>query len=133
MNSSPKHSTSLALEKILILEDDQDFSAVLKDFLESVPYDVVTVENGVDGVREIMKHDFSVIVCDMMMPKLSGDMFYWAVQRVKPEACDRFIFITGYRTDPKIDRFIREIRGTILPKPFHMDLLRETIAFTLTR
>ncbi len=120
------------LEKILLLEDDRDFSGVLKDFLESIPYHVVAVENGVEGLREVMKQDFDVIICDMMMPKLAGDMFFWAVQRVKPALCSHFIFITGYSKNPKIDGFIRQIRGTILPKPFHMDLLRETIAFTLS-
>lgn len=129
----PNKSTKLQLERILVLEDDRDFSAILKDFLESIPFDVTTVENGVEGLREVMAHPFDVIICDMMMPKLSGDMFYLAVERVKPELCRRFVFVTGHRANPKIDGFIRQIRGTILQKPFHMDELRETIAYAMAR
>lgn len=127
------HYSGVKLEKILLLEDDPGFSSVLCDFLESVPYDVVAVENGVDGLRRVMAEDFTLVLCDMMMPKLSGDMFYRAVERVKPNLCSRFIFITGHGANPKVDRFMREIRGTMLPKPFHMDMLNETIKFCLGR
>jgi DNA-binding response OmpR family regulator len=129
----PENKYAVEYSKILVVEDDRDFSEVLKDYLESVPYNVVTAENGVEGLREVMAGDFDLIVCDMMMPKLSGEMFYRAVSRVKPALCERFIFITGFRSNPGIDKFIREIKGTILPKPFHMELLRESISFVLKR
>lgn len=119
------------LDRLLILEDDRQFVSILKEFLESIPYDVVTVENGVEGLRKIMAQDFDAVICDMMMPKLSGEMFYRAVERIKPELCERFIFITGFRSDAGIDKFIRQIKGTMLPKPFHMNMLRQSIEFVL--
>ena len=70
-------------KKILLLEDDEDFRNIIKDFLESNFYNVVTAKNGVEGVREIMASDFEVILCDMMMPTLPGDMFYLAVERMR--------------------------------------------------
>jgi DNA-binding response OmpR family regulator len=115
--------------KVLLVEDDDQFEQMLKDFLESHSFDVVAVRNGAEGVREVMSSDFSVIVCDMMMPKLPGDMFYRAVQSAKPHLCDRFVFITGHRGDAKINEFLKKIDGTMLPKPFHVDDLIETINF----
>lgn len=121
--------SSLQTRRILLLEDDDDFNAILTEFLESNFYQVVSVRNGVEGVREVMKGDFDVIVCDMMMPALPGDMFYLAVERMRPHLCSRFIFITGLRGNPKITEFIKRVNGTMLAKPFHVDDLLEMIGF----
>lgn len=120
-------------QRVLLLEDDEQFEQMLKDFLESHYYNVTAVKNGAEGVREVMSGDFTVIVCDMMMPTLPGDMFYRAVERAKPHLCQKFIFITGYKGDAKISEFIKKIDGTMLNKPFHVDDLIETINFVQFR
>jgi CheY-like chemotaxis protein len=120
--------------RILLLEDDREFQEILQECLETNAYEVVAVPNGADGVREIMAHeDFDVIVCDMMMPSLPGDMFYLAVERMRPHLCNRFIFITGFNGNPKVSEFIARIKGTMLPKPFHVDDLLDLICFVRVR
>ena len=104
----------------LLLEDNVDLASSLKEFLELYSWKTVHVTNGVNGLRKLMVMDFDVILCDMVMPAFPGDMFYRAVERVKPSLCSRFIFMTGHKADPKWDLFIREIGGLILWKPFHM-------------
>ncbi|HWB61385.1 MAG TPA: response regulator [Chthoniobacteraceae bacterium] len=125
--------TRMQAKKILLLEDDEDFRNIIKEFLESHLYHVVTVRNGVEGVREIMASDFEVILCDMMMPTLPGDMFYLAVERMRPHLCDRFIFMTGYKGDGKVADFVKKVNGTMLNKPFLVDDLLEMIAFVQVR
>src|SRR6266705_5057565 len=110
--------------EILVLEDDDQLAATLKDVLESCSYQVTTVQNGVQGLRCIMAEEFDLVLCDMVMPTFPGDKFYIAVERVKPALCRRFLFMTGHKADPKWDSFIRSVRGLILWKPFQMhDLL----------
>jgi DNA-binding NtrC family response regulator len=123
----------LHVVKVLLLEDDIHFADILKTYLESLFYEVTAVKSGVEGLKAVMAADFDVIVCDMLMPHLPGDMFYLAVEKTKPYLCKKFIFITGHKGLPKIDNFIKSINGTILPKPFHMDTLREMIAYTISR
>jgi len=115
-------------KRVLLLEDDEMFKGIIKEFLESNFYDVIAVNNGAEGVRAVMKDEFDVIICDMMMPKLPGDMFYTAIERMRPHLCRRFIFITGHRGNQKINDFIKQVRGTMLTKPFHMDDLLEAVA-----
>src|ERR1700683_4966171 len=105
----PDTTAFMQAKKILLLEDDEDFRNIIKEFLELHLYQVVTVRNGVEGVREIMASDFEVILCDMMMPTLPGDMFYLAVERMRPHLCDRFIFMTGYKGDGKVADFIKKV------------------------
>ena len=113
----------------MLLEDDPAFQEIVHTFLSENSFDVVSVNNGVEGVHEVLAADFEVIVCDMQMPALPGDMFYRAVERMRPQLCDRFIFMTGYRGNTKVNEFVSAIRGTVLMKPFHMDDLLELTAF----
>ncbi|MDB6130270.1 MAG: sensor hybrid histidine kinase [Verrucomicrobiales bacterium] len=112
---------------ILLLEDEGEMSDVLKLYLEESKYRVVQVRNGVEGLKKIIAQDFDVILCDMMMPNLPGDMFYLAVERTKPHLTRRFIFMTGHKGDKKIDDFIRRVKGIMLWKPFQPPDLLETI------
>ena len=123
----------LERRKVLLLEDDDDFKSIMKEFLRTNGYDVVAVQNGVEGVHEVLASDFEIILCDMMMPTLPGDMFFRAVERMRPHLCDRFIFMTGHRGNPKVNDFIRNVNGTMLSKPFQVDDLLEMIAFVQVR
>ena len=131
-NNPLQPSPHVETKQILILEDEETVSKFLKFALEPA-HTVVVVGNGVDGVREIQARDFDVIICDMMMPKLPGDMFYFAVERTKPHLCSRFIFMTGFKDDEKIGAFIKKVNGLILTKPFKTADLLEMIAFVQVR
>jgi DNA-binding response OmpR family regulator len=118
---------------VLLLEDDPMLQAAVKEFLEMHFYDVTAVSNGVEGVRAVLNSDFDIVICDMMMPKLPGDMFYTAIERMRPHLCRRFIFITGHRGNPKITGFINQVRGTMLAKPFRMEALIDAVAVVLVQ
>ena len=119
--------------KVLLLEDDAAFKEVMHCFLVENSFEVVAVNNGVEGVHEVLASDFEVILCDMQMPTLPGDMFYRAVERMRPHLCERFVFMTGYRGNTKVNEFITAVSGTVLTKPFHVDDLLELIAFVQLR
>jgi two-component SAPR family response regulator len=68
-----------------------------------------------------------VVVCDIVMPRMRGDMFYYAVQRVKPALCERFIFITALGEYSRTQEFLNQVSGMVLLKPFHLDDLLEAI------
>ncbi|HEX8294741.1 MAG TPA: response regulator [Chthoniobacteraceae bacterium] len=121
------------VRKILLLEDDPSFKEIMSDFLRESGFEVIAVQNGVEGVHQVLASDFEVILCDMMMPTLPGDMFFRAVERMRPHLCDRFVFMTGHRGNAKVNDFITNVNGTILTKPFHVDDLLELIAFIQVR
>jgi DNA-binding NtrC family response regulator len=129
----PEPSPSEPKGSVLLLEDDPQFKDIMHEFLAGQGYKVACVQNGVEGVHEVLAKDFEVILCDMMMPTLPGDMFFRAVERMRPHLCNRFIFMTGHRGNPKVNDFIRTVNGTILSKPFHVDDLLEMIAFVQIR
>ena len=109
--------------KVLLLEDREDFRSVLHEYLASQSYQVTSVRSGIDGLREIMKGFFDLIICDMMMPKMGGEMFYWAVTRVRPATRKHFIFFTGHKNNPPNEFFFKRIKATVIYKPFKLSVL----------
>ena len=126
---TPAASTppAVARQRVLLLEDDDEFREVMNDFLISRFYAVTGVRDGAEGLREILRDPFDVIVCDMMMPQVNGEMFYWAVSRIRPAARLRFLFITGFQNDAKVQSFFQRVNATVLCKPFTLDALNAAL------
>ncbi len=121
------------IRSILLLDNDIELVATLRQLLEERNFVVTTVDNGVDGLKEVVDLDFDVIICDLMMPQMPGDMFYLAVQRTKPHLCKRFIFITGFGGNPRIEKFLENAEGISLEKPISMDDLVSSIGYVINK
>src|SRR5947209_11213802 len=119
--------------KVLLLEDRNDFRSVLGEYLISCSHDVISVSSGVEGLGEIMKSRFDVIICDMMMPNMGGEMFYWAVTRVRPATRNHFIFFTGHKNNPPNEFFFKRVNATVIYKPFKLLLLDTVISEVLAK
>lgn len=129
----PAESTELEIKNILLVDDDEALANTLKQLLESHNFIVTTAGNGVDALREVMAFDFDVIICDMLMPKMAGDMFYLAVQKTKPNLLSRFLFVTGHADNPKVDSFLKTIDAPVVFKPVPTEELVRMISFVLQR
>lgn len=57
---------------ILVVEDNNDISLLLKLTLESVGYQVKTVDNGKDAINQVEKFQPQLMMVDIMMPNMSG-------------------------------------------------------------
>jgi DNA-binding response OmpR family regulator len=65
MNSSPK--------KILVVEDEEKIMDVVKSFLESKGFTVLSAENGRKAVELFDRESFALVLLDLMLPELSGE------------------------------------------------------------
>lgn len=121
------------VQRVLLLEDRDDFREVLRDHLQSRSFQVTSVPSGVEGLREISRCAFDLLLCDMMMPQMGGETFYWAVTRMRPALARRFIFFTGHRNNPVIEFFFQRINAIVLLKPFKLSELDATIREVLRK
>ena len=127
----PAEETELEIKNILLVDDDEALADTLKQLLESRNFIVTTANNGVDALREVQAFDFDVIICDMMMPKMAGDMFYLAVQKTKPQMTARFLFVTAHADNPKVDAFLKSINALVIFKPVLTEDLIRMISLVL--
>ncbi len=118
---------------VLVVDDEVDLTLAYKQLLEAHNYSVSTAPNGVLALKCILNRDVDAIVCDLKMPQLEGDMFYVTVEKMKPQLCERFIFITGVPDNPKFQPFIRKMESHVLLKPVSGERLLETLATLFAR
>jgi len=60
------------MARILIVEDEPNMRLGLKDNLEFEGYEVDLTDNGEDGIIKILSNSYSLILLDVMLPKISG-------------------------------------------------------------
>src|SRR5262245_43683485 len=70
------------MKKILIIEDQTPMRRNIALMLEMEGFEVVTAENGRDGIEKARQTRPDVIICDVMMPELDG---YGVVQALRAE------------------------------------------------
>ncbi|MCR5585902.1 MAG: response regulator transcription factor [Lachnospiraceae bacterium] len=60
------------MARILIIEDEESIADLEKDYLELSNFEVVTKNNGKDGVEAALSEDFNLIILDLMLPGMDG-------------------------------------------------------------
>ena len=119
-DSAPQPNV-LSLKAILVVDDDQQLASALQWILADENFLVDLAFDGEEGLLKVKAHQYDVVICDLMMPRLRGDQFYLKAKEMRPEMADHFIFITGFAADPKINTFLLENDVKYLVKPFAVD------------
>ena len=70
--------------KILIVDDDRDFSKAVETYLSRNGYDVCYAPSADIAYDAIYKNVFDLIICDIMMPGTDGFQFASQVRSVNP-------------------------------------------------
>lgn len=60
------------MEKILIVDDENDIAELISDILEDEGYNTTIKNNGTDGINAIKEEHYDLILLDIMMPDISG-------------------------------------------------------------
>ncbi len=59
-------------KKILLVDDDADFTEAIKLLLESRSYDVTAANDGKEGLKKVQTEEPNLIILDVMMPEMDG-------------------------------------------------------------
>jgi DNA-binding response OmpR family regulator len=117
--AKPKpHVHSVELKALLVVDDDQQLASALQWILADENFLVDVAFDGEEALLKVKTHKYDAVICDLKMPRLRGDEFYLKVSEMRPSLADRFIFITGFATDPKIAVFLTKRDVKYLVKPF---------------
>jgi DNA-binding response OmpR family regulator len=103
------------MSQVLLIDDDIDLTAMLSQFLIREGFQVSAVHDGEAGVAQALASDYSIIVMDIMMPKLSG---IEALRRIRASSNVPVMMLTA-RGD-NIDRIVGLDMGAddYVSKPF---------------
>ena len=108
-------------KKVLLVEDDQNFGSILRDFLEINDFDVTLARNGVEGGEKFNKGSFDICLLDVMMPYKDG--FTLAKEIRKTDAGVPIIFLTAKSMKEDVVKGYNIGADDYLTKPFDSDVL----------
>jgi PAS domain S-box-containing protein len=112
--------------RVLVVDDEPLVSKALARLLAG--HDVVTSNDGREALARVSAGErFDAVVCDLMMPELSGMELYGAVSAVAPELARRFIFITGGAFTDSARDFVARARSPFLEKPVDRSTLQAAV------
>ena len=112
--------------RILIIDDEAGIRASVARMLRE--HETVQAASGAEA-KEILEDDqgFDLILCDMMMPKLSGmDLHRWLLD-ANPGLARQLIFITGGAFTPRARDYLSKVDNIGLEKPFDMAGLKKIV------
>jgi CheY-like chemotaxis protein len=121
------------MTSILVLDDGISLRKQCEALSDAPDMFVTLARTGAEAVREIIETDFDVIICNMQMPMMPGEMFYRAVERVKPALCHRFIFVANAATSRRAEKFIETVDGLVLYQPVKISQLTRMVTLAAAR
>ena len=102
--------------RILLVDDEAPLRLAMTRMLRG--HEVIAA--GGEEALEILKRDqaFDIIICDMMMPRVTGmDLHQWLAS-VNPHLAEQLIFITGGAFTPNARKYLNATDNLRLEKPF---------------
>jgi len=86
----------MAIEKILVVDDESLVRDFLREVLKAEDYEVLTAEDGLSALKEVERDGIDLVITDVRMPKLNGIDLLKEVKKRSPSTL--VVVITAYGT-----------------------------------
>ena len=116
--------------KILVIEDDRDIEELLQFFLEDNGYQIAIARDGLEGITMFREGGFSLILLDIMLPKIDG---YAVCELVRKESDIPIIMVTALSDEEDQMKGLDLLADDYITKPFSMPVLLRKIGAVLKR
>ena len=118
-------------KKVLLVEDDQNFGIVLREFLTLNDFDVTLAKNGMEGFEKFKKDNYDLCILDVMMPYKDG---YTLAKEIREKNKDvPLIFLTAKSMKEDVLKGYKVGADDYLNKPFDSDVLLMKIKAIIQR
>src|SRR5262245_40677839 len=114
--------------RVLAIDDEPMMVKAISRML-SLDHEVLASGDGqqaIDWIRDGQR--FDVILCDLLMPRVTGMDFHTELLRIAPDQAERVIFLTGGAFTPDTQAFLETIGNPRLEKPFDPAALRALVS-----
>jgi PAS domain S-box-containing protein len=117
--------------KVLVVDDDPMVAAVVRRILAS-DHDLTSTTSAQHALDLCSGGErYDVILCDLMMPQMTGMDLHAELARLAPDQAERMLFFTGGAFTERARSFLDEVDNLRLEKPFDAVTLRTLIASRL--
>ena len=127
-------STRAVRGRVLVVDDDALVSGAIRRTL-SRENDVEVLVSARQALEKLTGPEtrYDVVLCDLMMPEMTGMDLYDALSQVSPRAAERIVFITGGAFTSAARLFLERVGNPRVEKPFDPEALRQVIRTEVAR
>jgi PAS domain S-box-containing protein len=112
---------------VLVVDDEPSIRTFLQRALEKAGHEVTTAADGNQGLDEIRRSAFDVVLCDHRMGVMDGLRCVEEAYAIRPELQDRIVIMSGDVLNPTLREFAETRRVRVLAKPFDLELILSTV------
>lgn len=107
-------------QKVLIIDDDADLLQLASLIFKKAGYQVITANDGLDGISKFFTHHPSLIILDVMMPGNNG---FDICQRIRQVSDEPLIMLTALNQEQDMLQGLAAGADDFLSKPFNPEIL----------
>ncbi len=123
----PSVERALRRGNILLVDDEPKIAQVVEQML-SPEHTVELADHAADALERVRSgRRYDLILCDLMMPTMTGMDLHARLSEEVPAQAERMLFLTGGAFTPAAQAFSDKYRERIVPKPFSFDELRRVV------
>ena len=115
----------ISSKHILIVDDSQDLSHVIADFLSLYGYQVHTARDGYDALECLQSQQIQVVVSDIHMPRMDGFTLMGEIKTKYPKV--PIVLITGFSVSDAQKMALERGANAFVAKPFKLKELKSVI------
>jgi PAS domain S-box-containing protein len=116
--------------RLLVVDDEPAIAELLGEILDH--HEVHLAHSGTEALDHLRRRSFDLVLCDLMMPDLSGIQVYEASSEHVNGTPPRFVFLTGGAVTETAKRFLSETHHRVITKPFRPAMVRQVITEELS-
>jgi PAS domain S-box-containing protein len=124
----PNLAAAADRKQVLVVDDDELVGEALDRALSGLAHVETTTEARAVLDRLGAGERWDLILCDLLMPEMSGMDLYREVLRVAPDAAASIVFMTAGAFTPRARAFLDGVQNDCLEKPFDLGKLRSLIS-----
>ena len=118
------------MNKVLIIDDDEELCELVKEFLSTEDFEVVSVHDGESGLDEARSGNYDMAILDVMLPKMDG---FDVLRNLRPDSNLPVLMLTARGDDMERITGLEIGADDYLPKPFNPRELLARIRAILRR
>ncbi|KFE65299.1 response regulator [Hyalangium minutum] len=118
--------------RILSVDDEPMIGTAISRSLRQ-EHDITALTSAREALTQLIRGErYDLILCDLMMPEMSGMDLFEEIARVAPEQSSRVVFLTGGAFTPMARDFLGRVKNRHMEKPFTPKELREFVRGVMT-
>jgi DNA-binding NtrC family response regulator len=116
---------------ILLIEDEPRLRHNLQILLQREGYSVIATHDGAEGIKQIERQSFDLVITDLVMPGIDGFQVLDYLKVHRPETV--VVVVTGYIAPESASEALCRGAHEYIAKPFEYNLLKTTIERALEK